>query len=251
MKLTNSEKIEAAAAIRAKFDEDPSLVKEQIAKRMGIDTPQVWQWVDGRRPVPAQWAEMFAAEIGLRPEDVSPAYRRQGDTRAQYATVGKVSEGLPKAAVNDHVGVRFWPNLKFAAGDGATLAGRISPLELLFRRASLQGRGIDPDCVACGSVIGDSMAPYIDPGDTIMWNTAVRNVIDGEVYVCRIDNNSEDHEGIVKRLYRLPGKKILVKSDNTSHPPFEVADDSPDFIIVGLVEWVAGWTRAARPGVSP
>lgn len=233
----------AAALIKARFDDESlGFVQERVAARIGVTPAQLWQWTTGYRPVPAQHAEILAAEIGMRPEDVSPAYRKQAARSAQVAAVVASNLG---AADNDWVQVKFYPTAAASAGGGAANQGaELMSVPLLFRRRSLENRGINPDSAVCVPVRGDSMAGYIEHGDVIMYDTAKRAVVDGDIYVCRLGNG--DGEEIVKRLYRVPGRRLLVKSDNPAHPPYEASEELGEITVLGRVEWIAGWTKPAE-----
>jgi phage repressor protein C with HTH and peptisase S24 domain len=66
------------------------------------------------------------------------------------------------------------------------------------------------------NVKGDSMAPTIKNGDTVLIDTARRNVYDGNIYALRLDQTIA-----IKRLSLLPGNRIMILPDNKAeYPPY-------------------------------
>jgi transcriptional regulator with XRE-family HTH domain len=49
--------------------------QEELAERLGITQGGFGHWVNGRERVPAKKAQTLAAALGMRPEEVSVAYR--------------------------------------------------------------------------------------------------------------------------------------------------------------------------------
>jgi len=84
-------------------------------------------------------------------------------------------------------------------------------------------------------VDGESMEPTLRPGDVILVDRRdAQNVPRDGIYVLRMDGSL-----LVKRLQRLPGRKINVTSDNEAYKPFEIDLDraTDDIAIIGRVVW--------------
>jgi len=86
-------------------------------------------------------------------------------------------------------------------------------------------------------VEGDSMTPTLNPGDImlIVKDQNMADIQDG-IYVVRLEGAL-----LVKRLQRLPGNKLKVKSDNSAYEPFIIdmvaAKLVDDFHVIGRVVW--------------
>lgn len=86
-------------------------------------------------------------------------------------------------------------------------------------------------------VEGDSMTPTLSPGDImlIVKDQNMANIQDG-IYVVRLEGAL-----LVKRLQRLPGNQLKVKSDNPAYEPFIIdmlaARFADDFHVIGRVVW--------------
>lgn len=48
--------------------------QEAIGAEVGVTQGQIWQWANGRLPVPAERARDLAAALNTRPAEISPAY---------------------------------------------------------------------------------------------------------------------------------------------------------------------------------
>lgn len=90
-------------------------------------------------------------------------------------------------------------------------------------------------CIVTG--FGDSMAPLFRPGDPLIVDLGVREVLYDAVYFFRVGN-----EGFIKRLQRIPsvnGMRLRVKSENAAYETWEV-EPGMDFEVFGRVlkAWV-------------
>lgn len=83
------------------------------------------------------------------------------------------------------------------------------------------------------------MEPRIHDGDSLLIDTAQRDIIDGKVYAMAW---GDDQELKVKRLYKLPGGGLLIRSDNRERYP-EISVDvaaKSTVSIIGRVVLVSG-----------
>lgn len=107
---------------------------------------------------------------------------------------------------------------------------------LAFRRTWLrQEFGASAVDMYIIEVIGDSMADTLVPGDILLVDHRPDRTIPADgVFLLRIDGSL-----LVKRIQRLPGGRIKVKSDNQAYESFELDLAKPDdgFSIIGRVVW--------------
>ena len=79
------------------------------------------------------------------------------------------------------------------------------------------------------------MEPTLRPGDVILIDRRQATDVprDG-IYVIRIGDTL-----LVKRIQRLPGKRVKVKSDNAAYEPFELDlhQQNGEIDIIGRVVW--------------
>ena len=82
-------------------------------------------------------------------------------------------------------------------------------------------------------VEGDSMTPTLSPGDIIMVLKSESRALQDGIYVIWLEGTL-----LVKRLQKLLGGRVAVRSDNLNYPPLEVdIKKTPDFRVIGRVIW--------------
>lgn len=160
----------------------------------------------------------------------------------QDSTAGAASYGLGDSAPNvlTALGDEYAPvplyDVRASAGHGALVEGESVADALVFKRQWIhQELHANPADLYLIHVDGESMEPTLRPGDVILVDRRSAQAVprDG-IYVLRMDGSL-----LVKRLQRLPGKKVKVTSDNPAYEPFELPLDDPgdDMAIIGRVVW--------------
>jgi phage repressor protein C with HTH and peptisase S24 domain len=100
-----------------------------------------------------------------------------------------------------------------------------------FRTEWIRQQRLKPNRLAAMRASGDSMEPTIHNGDSLLVDTSQVDVLDGRVYALWYDGGER-----VKRLFRLPGGGLRIKSDNTSFDPIELGADYPGQVrVIGRV----------------
>lgn len=89
-----------------------------------------------------------------------------------------------------------------------------------FRAEWIRQQHLKPRKLAAMTASGDSMEPTIHDGDSLLIDTSRRDVIDGRVYALWYEGGER-----VKRLYRLPGGGLRIKSDNAAYGPIELGPE--------------------------
>lgn len=91
---------------------------------------------------------------------------------------------------------------------------------------------VDPTNLVLVSATGDSMEPTIRDGEMILVDTSVHDVGDAGIYIVVIDA-----EASVKRVQRMPGARLAIRSDNPAYEPITV-DAQTEARIAGRVRSV-------------
>jgi phage repressor protein C with HTH and peptisase S24 domain len=78
------------------------------------------------------------------------------------------------------------------------------------------------------SVHGDSMESTFYDNDLIIIDKSKKDFINGKIFIVLYDD-----ELYVKRIFKLPQNRIILKSDNKYYPDIEVISDN--FKIIGQV----------------
>jgi phage repressor protein C with HTH and peptisase S24 domain/DNA-binding XRE family transcriptional regulator len=120
-----------------------------------------------------------------------------------------------------------------SAGGGAFVLSEQLGEMYSFRKEWLRRVASSPKNVVLMNVRGDSMAPTIKNGDTVLIDTGRRHVYDGNIYAIRLDQTIA-----IKRLSLLPGNRIMILSDNKAeYPPYNA--EAKEVIVIGQVVWLA------------
>jgi len=100
-----------------------------------------------------------------------------------------------------------------------------------FRSEWIRDKRLKPNKLAAMTASGNSMDPTIHDGDSLLVDTGHADVIDGKVYALWYDGGER-----VKRLFRLPGGGLRIKSDNPEHGSIELGPDYTGHVrIIGRV----------------
>lgn len=147
-------------------------------------------------------------------------------------------EGAPARSdtlSDPHQGIRSLTRLPIYRQPASTSAGELqedprSIAGLGFCRFWLGQHGMEPGEVKGIYMSGDSMAPTILPGDTLLLNIAQRRVIDGNIYAFR-----QDEAVLIKRVQLEPGNRLRLISDNSRYT--DTHFDSADLECIGRIVW--------------
>ncbi|WP_442426342.1 MULTISPECIES: XRE family transcriptional regulator [unclassified Nitrospina] len=122
------------------------------------------------------------------------------------------------------------PNLK------ASLDHREMVDHLAFKKKWVQENlQVPEDRLVLIEAISDSMEPTLNQGDLLLIDGSVNYIRDDGIYCLRTPRD----EILVKRLQRLPGERLAVKSDNPKYEQFILSEeDIPRYAIIGPVVWI-------------
>lgn len=129
-------------------------------------------------------------------------------------------------------------DVEAAAGSGAWNSSEHEICKLSFRKDWLKDEGLDPHNLAAITARGDSMEPTIKSNDTLLIDTSDNYPIEG-IYVLKVDAHL-----VVKRIQRLNGGVMRVKSDNPSYDSIDIDLNRfldpkyiEDYSVIGKVVW--------------
>ena len=148
---------------------------------------------------------------------------------------GETSVTTPKRSNDDVVFVRWFSDIRLAAGSGIHVEQDGEVRDLAFREDWLRSLGLAPQSLVAVRSDGDSMSPRIQDGDLLLINTAMRSPQNGKIYAF-----TQGRKGRVKRLYKTD-RGLRVVSDNPDYPEEIITPDRIDgFHIIGRVILISG-----------
>lgn len=173
--------------------------------------------------VPANWLLALFRSQGLNPD-----WLEGGDGPKwlkPYDTDGGDFFPVPKVQA------------RLCAGAGSFEVGTQIEDHYSFKTAWLQSKG-SKDRMVLMDVFGNSMAPEIKDGDTVLIDQSQTDVFAGTVYAVGVEDTI-----MVKRIEKHPRKLVLL-SDNKEYAPIFLSDEEMDRVrIIGKVLWIC---RALR-----
>ncbi len=185
--------------------------QKELAALLGIDPAAIT--LAKSRGVPKSWGLSLAAKFGLNPE-----WLRTGAGPVHQHEQGRTVL-VPKVAA------------RACAGGGSLELGDAVVDELPFERSWLARKG-NPARMVAMDVVGDSMSPEIEPGDTILIDRSQDRVSDNRLYVIGLGETIQ-----VKRVQVRPGLVILF-STNQRYSPVTLQGDEMDTLrVIGRVLW--------------
>jgi phage repressor protein C with HTH and peptisase S24 domain len=235
-KISESDKV-AAQNLRNIWEskrESLGLTQEKAAEALGFATQgAVSQYLNGRTALNTDTTLKFAALLRVDPEDINPELKILLDY--VRSTNRNVEIAQPQQSVrNDHNTLRLM-DIYAKAGPGGFINNdfpdTIKSIEFssekvfeLFGRKSLKG-------IEIINISGDSMSPAINPRDVVFVDTH-SDFFDGDgVYVFSFENSL-----FIKRLQRVKGRKLAVKSDNPAYETFYIEEsEMHDLRVIGKV----------------
>jgi len=180
--------------------------KTALAKETGVSQPTLTNWTKGIK---------------------SPSLKEI----SKVLDILKVQILLPEE-LPDYAAI---PKYSAKAGAGSSL---VTEAEVegyyAFRRQFLLRMGISEKNAALFDVIGDSMSPMLQSGDTILVDQGRRDPQDGQIFLVGLGD-----ELLVKRLHRNARGWSLI-SVNQNFPPVDLEQsDLENFRVYGRVMWFA------------
>ncbi|MEQ5835482.1 helix-turn-helix transcriptional regulator [Marinobacter sp. NFXS9] len=156
------------------------------------------------------------------------------DVSVEWLATGKEPSPAMPFDFEDEFALVPGYNIQVAAGHGRIADEESPSRELAFRRKWLRFRGLNENELALVFAKGDSMEPTISDNETVLIDTSVKDLSDGQIYVIRND----DHL-LVKRIQKLWNDGVKLLSDNKEYPPQEISSaDLEQLEVIGKVVWV-------------
>lgn len=207
------------------------LTQKAVADAIGVSFGAVSQWEQGVTMPNGNNLLGLAKLYRVRPGWITTG--KDGDDNAEWA--GSFDPWDSETPLgDDEVELPLFREVEMACGAGTYAVEENHGNVLRFAKSSLRRAGVDAAAAGCAFVVGDSMEPVLPDGACVGIDTANKSVKDGDMFAI-------DHGGLlrIKRLYRVPGGGVRIKSINPDYPdetitPEEMRDC---FRIIGRIFW--------------
>lgn len=232
---TSAKELETSFIARMEFCAARAGSVTALAKKAGISQSGIRRYFSGGEPTRPQLTALAEA-VGVSLVWLATGEGSPDSGPILAPTNGERFHGHALADVIDEYAPVPLYDVQAAAGHGAVVGLESVTDMLLFKRVWIhQELHANPSDLYLIHVDGESMEPTLRPGDVILVDRRNAQAVprDG-IYVMRMDDTL-----LVKRLQRLPGRKVKVTSDNPAYDPFELSLDDPgdDLAVIGRVVW--------------
>lgn len=220
-----------AARLEQRMNE-MGLTQGELARRVGTAQMTIHRMLQGSN---SKFLPKVASELGTSVEWLLHGVGDPGPGRPSHIVEWENPEDLPPS--------RFCliprKHVRLSCGDGNRID--IEPEDappLAFSTAWVRKMGLRRDNAVVVEARGDSMAPRIRDGDTLLVDLGKKHVSDGNVYALRYGDDLK-----VKRLFRRYDGALILVSDADEYPDETI---TPEVLaagwveIIGLVIWIAG-----------
>jgi phage repressor protein C with HTH and peptisase S24 domain len=202
--------------------------QEQLGEIVGVTKGNVSGWENGRHEPSFQQLNRISLASGL-PLDVGSAPLIASEPTMQPILSWQHESDLP---AGDFVLI---PRLDFhlSAGTGKDQVELqfVDKQPQAFRADWIRSERLKPSKLACMTASGRSMEPSIWDGDSLVVDVSQTEVVDGNVYALWYEGGER-----VKRLFRLPGGGLRIKSDNPEYDTIDLtAEYSGQVRVIGRV----------------
>lgn len=204
-----------------------------LANRYGVSSVTANAWLNGTHRASSDIARKIAADHGASFEDL---YFGEAGSEAD-AFLSPIRMWSDPSELPSDV-FMLLPSLEYrwSCGTGGPDHDQVDQDErtLPFLAEWAKRRGWSPKTHFTMRATGDSMEPTIQNGAPVVIDTSEsgRQVRSGRIYAIRIEG-----EPLLKRIDRLPGGRIRIRSDNPSpsYSPIDVEESAIE--IVGRAVW--------------
>jgi phage repressor protein C with HTH and peptisase S24 domain len=243
------QRLALAARVKEAISSKPRGIKTEISHRLNISPTAITGWEKNGR-ISKESIEVVAEMTGYSlswlisgkgeklqktPIINTASHNRLQESPPSYV-LGQLDLWDSKTPLrDDEVALPFFREVELAAGSGRHEVVENHGLKLRFARSTLKRKGIIESNAACVTVSGDSMSPVLPGGCVIGIDKGNTSIKDGDTYA--IIHNGELR---VKRIYKLPGGGIRLRSWNIDEWPDEnytMEEAHQQITILGRMFW--------------
>ncbi|MFP4040433.1 MAG: S24 family peptidase [Desulfosudaceae bacterium] len=188
--------------------------QSELAERLGLHRSAVTQ-AKRHDTVPDAWILRLAEQYRI-----DPRWLKQAGSEAAPPPLPPAFTSVPRVRARLHAG-----------GGSFEVSHRVESRHA-FEANWLRRRG-NPGKMVLMDVIGDSMSPVIEEGDTVLIDQSQTEIYAGRIYAVGIDETV-----LVKRVEKHPRQLVLRSANQAYAPLFLDPDETRTTRIIGRVIWI-------------
>lgn len=203
-----------ASELKRLFTEKSPYSQREFAKKYNLGTPgNLWQYLNGRRPLNAQIASAIAKGIGVQVSDFSERLAKEIAALKDSSSLSEIER--PK--------LKKVPRVSFVQAGQHTCCGQVRDRRWYIENGDYDWVDEDlPDETVSMEVKGRSMEPRFNEGDIVIVDPTIKPMPGDFVVSIRQSNFADDIEGTIKK-YRPTGY------DENGNEIFDLVPLNPDF----------------------
>ena len=189
----------------------------ELAEALDINRSAISQ-ARRKEAIPSKWLLELFRTYGLNPDwaetgNGQPFLNRPSRDSADFIQIPKV-------------------NARLCAGDGSFEVGNDIQGFFSFQKSWLRGKGSAAKMVLM-DIFGNSMAPEMKDGDTVLVDQSQVNILSGAIYAVGVEDTI-----MVKRVEKHPNALVLL-SDNKDYAPIYLKDrEAAGIRMIGKIIWI-------------
>jgi phage repressor protein C with HTH and peptisase S24 domain len=181
------------------------------AKNKGT-VPESWIW---------KLARTFHLDLDwIEPSETEPQETFEPEKSQEQDTVDPEFQKIPKVKA------------RLCAGGGSFEVDPVIEGYYAFRSDWLYRKG-NPQAMVLMDVMGDSMEPLIEEGDTVLIDQSQQDILAGKIYAVGVDDTV-----MVKRIEKHPGKLVLISTNPRYTPLYLQGEEIETIRVIGAILWV-------------
>ena len=187
--------------------------QSELAGLLGVHRSAVTQ-AKRKNTVPDLWLLKLGRHFNLDPD------RPESSVETAIGNIRSAMTAVPRVKARLH------------AGGGSFETSPEIESFYAFSRAWLRRKG-NPEQMVLMDVIGDSMSPVIEEGDTVLVDQSRTDIYSGGIYAVGIDDTV-----MVKRIEKHPQRLVLISANSSYAPVYLQKEEVRRIRIIGRVVWI-------------
>jgi phage repressor protein C with HTH and peptisase S24 domain len=218
------------------------LKRSEVYRRVGVTNYTVSAWESGKHKPDGEHLVALCKLLQCSPEWLMTGHPPSSQPTSMPVipegsgiVLWETPENLPDPSA--YVLIPHY-DVRLSAGPGAEAEWleHADQDRIAFRVRDFRAKGLKPATCKALYVHGSSMEPELHDGDTVLIDTSHTDIEDDAIFAVFYHGDL-----YIKRLFRLPGGSVEMRSDNPRHPTTAIAGaDLERLKVLGKMVWRGG-----------